>query len=88
MQPYLANREVFFRFSAHRFFIISDRRFLPSGVSRRRFLRSGAEALAARNDLRAGDGEFVPSRATIAVSSRSRSRLSSFTIAWMSKGSS
>jgi hypothetical protein len=57
MQAYLPPREVGFLLSAHRFFIISDRRFLPSGV-RRRFLRGGAEPLAV--------GEVCPQSSKIA----------------------
>jgi hypothetical protein len=86
MQAYLPPREVFFLFSAHRFFIISDIRFLPSGVRRLRFLRGGAGTLAAGDDFRGVGGESVPSRAAIAVFSRSRSRFSSFTIVWISEG--
>ena len=88
IQAYLPPREVGFRLSAHRFFIASDRRFLPSGVRRLRFLRGGAETLAVGDDFRGAGGNSVPSRAAIAVFSRSRSRFSSFTIAWISKGSS
>jgi len=85
MQAYLPPREVFF-LSAHRFFIISDRRFLPSGVRRLRFLRGGAGTLAAGDGFQGVGCESVPSRATIAVFNRSRSPFNSFTIAWISKG--
>ena len=88
MQAYLSPREAFFLFSAHRFFIISDRRFLPSGVRWRRFLGAGAGTLATGDAFRGVGGNSGPSRATIAVFSRSRSRFNSFTIAWISKGSS
>jgi hypothetical protein len=88
MQAYFPPREVFFLFSAHRFFIISDRRFLPSGVRRRRFLGGGVGKLAAGDNSRGVGGKSVPSRAAMAVFSRSRSRFSSFTIVWISKGSS
>ena len=81
MQAYLAPREIFFLLSAHRFFIISDRRFLPSGVRCRRFLARGAGTLAAGDAFGGVGGKSVPSRATIAVFSRSRSRFNSFTIA-------
>ena len=87
LQAYLPPREVFF-LSAHRFFIRSDRRFLPSGVRRRRFLGGGAGTLAAGDDFRGVGGKSVPSRAAIALFSRSRSRFSSFMIVWISKGSS
>jgi len=80
-QAYLASREAFFLFSAHRFFIISDRRFLPSGVRRRRFLAGGAGTLATADAFRGVGGNSGPSRASIAVFSRSRSRFNSFTIA-------
>ncbi len=88
MRAYLAPREAFFLFSAHRFFIISEIRFLPSGVRWRRFLARGAGTLVAGDAFRGAGGKSVPSKATIAVFSRSRSRFNSFTIAWISKGSS
>src|ERR1019366_2001164 len=88
MQAYLPPREAFFLFSAHRFFIISDRRLLPSGVRRLGFLGGGAGRLAAGDDIRGAGGKSVPSRAAMALFSWSRSRFSSFTIAWISKGSS
>jgi hypothetical protein len=84
LQAYLPPREVFF-LSAHRFFIRSDRRFLPSGVRRRRFLGGGVGEFAGGDDFRGVAGKSVPSRAPIAVFSRSRSRFSSFTIVWISK---
>jgi len=80
-QAYLAPREAFFLFSAHRFFIMSDRRFLPSGVRWRRFLARGARTLAAGDAFGGVGGKSVPSKASIAVFSRSRSRFNSFTIA-------
>jgi hypothetical protein len=86
MQAYLAPREAFFLLSAHRFFIISDIRFLPSAVRWRRFLAGGAGTLATGDACGGVGGESVPSKAMIAVLSRSRSRFNSFTIAWISKG--
>jgi len=88
MQAYLAPREIFFLLSAHRFFIISEIRFLPSAVRRRRFLAGGAGTLATGDAFRGVRGNSGPSKATIAVFSRSRSRFNSFTIAWISKDSS
>jgi len=81
MQTYLPPREAFFLFSAHRFFIISEIRFLPSAVRWRRFLAGGAGTLAVGDAFGGIGGKSVPSRATIAVFSRSRSRFNSFTIA-------
>jgi hypothetical protein len=81
MQAYLAPLEAFFLLSAHRFFIISEIRFLPSGVRWRRFLARGAGTSAARDAFGGVGGKSVPSKATIAVFSRSRSRFNSFTIA-------
>jgi len=88
MQAYLSLREAFFLLSAHRFFIRSDRRFLPCGVRRRRFLGAGAGTLATGDAFLGVGGKSVPSKASIAVFSRSRSRFNSFTMAWISKGSS
>src|ERR1019366_3313751 len=56
---YLSPREVFFLFSAHRFFIASDRRFLPSAVRRRRFLGGGAGTLAAGDAFRGVGGKVL-----------------------------
>jgi hypothetical protein len=80
-RAYLAPREAFFLFSAHRFFIISEIRFLPSGVRWLRFLARGAGTLAVGDAFRGVGGESFPSKATIAVFSRSRSRFNSFTMA-------
>ena len=88
MPAYLRPRAPFCLFSAHRFFIISDRRFLPSGVRRSTFSDSWTGELAVVADIRGAGDESVSSKAAMAVLSRSRSRFSSFTIAWISKGSS
>jgi hypothetical protein len=88
MQAYLAPREAFFLLSAHRFFIISEIRFLPSAVRWRRLLALGAGASATGDAFGEVGGKSVPSKATIAVFSRSRSRLNSLTIAWISNCSS
>ena len=88
MQAYLSPREAFFLLSAHRFFIISEIRFLPSGVRCRRFLAGEAGTLAAGDAFGGVGGKSVPSKASIAVFSRSRSRFNSFAIAWISKDSS
>ena len=88
MRAYLRPREACFLFSAQRFFIISDRRFRPSGVSRLARLAGEAVVLAAGDDMRGAGGKSVSSKAAMARFSRSRSRASSFTIAWISKGSS
>ena len=61
MQAHLPPWEVFFLFSAHRFFIESDRRFLPSAVRRRRFLGGGVATLEAGDDFRGVTGKSVPS---------------------------
>ena len=88
MQAYLAAREAFFLLSAHRFFIISEIRFLPSAVRWRRCLAGGAGILPTGDAFGGVGGKSVASKATIAVFSRSRSRFNSFTIAWISKDSS
>jgi len=84
VRAYFPPRDDFFLFSAHRFFIKYDRRLRPSGVRRSTFSGGGA----AGDDLRGAAVESVSSRARMARLSRSRSRFSSFTIAWVSKSSS
>jgi hypothetical protein len=73
----------FFLRSAQRFFIASDSRFLPSGVSRpRRFLFLPA---GAGFGPRLAPAAAEPSSAAIALPIRSASRLKSATILSISK---
>ena len=84
----LPPREAFFFLAAHRFFMASDKRFLPSGVSWRPLPGDGAERLVMGDDIWTVEVESVSSKAAMALFSRSRSCFSSFTIAWISKGAS
>jgi hypothetical protein len=63
LKLYLRPLELFFRRSAHRFFIISDNRFLPSGVSPPPFFLMGATRLEATVVLLVAES---PSRAAMA----------------------
>jgi len=81
---YLRTLEPFFLFSAHRFFIMSDNRFLPAGVRRSPFFLLRMARLGTALVLAAAFGDW-PSSAAIAWLSRSLSRLSSATILPVSK---
>jgi hypothetical protein len=61
MQAYLLFVAAFFLLSAHRFLVRSDRRLLPSGVSRLGFLPGGAGRLAAGGDIGGAGGKSVSS---------------------------
>jgi hypothetical protein len=62
---YLRPLESFFLFSAHRFFIMSDSRFLPAGVRRSPFFLLRVARLGTALVLAAGFGDW-PSSAAIA----------------------
>lgn len=77
--------EPFLLRSAHRFFIASDNRFLPSAVRPRRLRFFGAGGLATAFCFVAGAGASVPSSAAMARLSRSLSLFKSATIRSRSK---
>jgi hypothetical protein len=76
--------EPFFLFSAHRFFIISDNRFLPAGVRRSPFFLLRVARFGTALVLAADFGS-CPSSAAMALLSRSLSLFSSATILPVSK---
>ena len=75
----------FFLYSAQRFFIASDNRFLPAAVRRPRLLLFAVGAEAAAFSFEVAAGESVPSSAAMARLSRSLSLFNSATILSKSK---
>jgi hypothetical protein len=75
----------FFLYSAQRFFIASDNRFLPSTVRRPRLLLFAVGAEAAAFPFEVAAGESGPSSAAMARLSRSLSLFNSATILSRSK---
>jgi hypothetical protein len=85
--PYFRPDNLFFLFSAHRFFIITDNRLRPAAVRWWRFL-AGAASFLADTFVATARVEFAPSNAAIALSRRSLSAFNSETIRCVSKLSS